>query len=224
MALAAREKLWSTPDEVIDAALGLLNVSSGDVLADLGCGAGGALFASARRGARAIGYEILEDRARTTREAVAAAGLSDSVTVVAGNALEADLSDVNCLFLYLIERGLRTVLPMLQKAGSARSPPGCRVVTVQYRIPGIAPERVARVYLKERPEVMYLLHVYSFDGSGASSTGTSSGRSTGSGHASGSSDCGGASGGAGFAVEAAGAASAATAGDAAAGAAVAAAP
>lgn len=171
MALAAREKLWSTPEEVVEAALNLLAVCPEDTLADLGCGAGGALFAAAKRGARAIGYEILEDRARTTREAVHASGLGDKVTVVTGNALDADLSKVNCLFLYLIERGLKTVLPMLQQAGSACSPPGCRVVTVQYRIPGRAPDRVARVYLKDRPEVMYLLHLYNFDGSGSSSSG-----------------------------------------------------
>jgi len=87
--------------------------------------------------------------------------------VHSGNALEADLGSVNKIFLYLIERGLSTVLPMLQHAGRALEPRGCRVVTVMYRIKGATPKRVVRVHLKDRPEVMYLLHLYEFDGRGA---------------------------------------------------------
>jgi hypothetical protein len=35
-----------------------------------------------------------------------------------------------------------------------------------YRIKGVTPKRVVRVHLKDRPEVMYLLHLYEFDGHG----------------------------------------------------------
>lgn len=183
MALAAREKLWSTPPEVVEAALDLLDLTPADVLADLGCGAGGALFAAAKRGARAQGWEILPDRAAATRDAVAAAGLSDRITVHTGNALDADVpgAGVTAVFLYLIERGLARVMPLLQAAAAALPGGILRVVTVQYRIRGLAPARVARAYLSDRPEVMYLLHRYDITpaGAGAVGAGAAAGASAG---------------------------------------------
>jgi SAM-dependent methyltransferase len=164
--LAARAKLWSTPMEVLEAALDLLGITEADLLCDLGCGDGPALFAAAHRGAKALGVEILADRAAATAEKVKEAGLEEKITVVAGNALDADLSKVTCCFLYLIERGLKTVFPMLQAAGSALDPEErkrpLRVVTCQYRIKdcGVEPVTVKRVYLKDKPDVMYLLHLY----------------------------------------------------------------
>lgn len=161
MALAARAKLWSTPTEVIEAALDLLGVCASSHLADLGCGAGGALLAAAARGARATGYEVDGARAASTAAALAAAPAAGGrASVIAGNALEADLAaaGVSHVFLYLIERGLRAVLPQLRAAAAAN--PALRVVTVQYRVPGLTPTRVARATLAARPEVLYLLHLY----------------------------------------------------------------
>jgi precorrin-6B methylase 2 len=160
MALAARAKLWSTPTEVIEAALDLLGVCASSHLADLGCGAGGALLAAAARGARATGWEVDGGRAASTAAALAAAPAAGRASVIAGNALEADLAaaGVSHVFLYLIERGLRAVLPQLRAAAAAN--PALRVVTVQYRVPGLTPTRVARATLAARPEVLYLLHLY----------------------------------------------------------------
>ena len=161
MALAARAKLWSTPAEVVEAALDLLGVGAASHLADLGCGAGGALLAAASRGARATGWEVDAERAAATAAALAAAPAAGGrAAVVAGNALEADLAAarVTHVFLYLVERGLRAVLPQLRAAAAAD--PALRVVTVQYRVPGLAPTRVARATLAARPEVLYLLHLY----------------------------------------------------------------
>ena len=36
--LAPRKKLWSTPDEVIDKVIELLNITKSDIVYDIGCG------------------------------------------------------------------------------------------------------------------------------------------------------------------------------------------
>ena len=162
MALAARAKLWSTPVEVVDAALDLLGgVGPGSNFVDLGCGSGVSLARAARRGAQATGWEIDAERAAATAAALTSdVECGGRATVVVGNALEADLARTGAthVFLYLVSRGLRAVLPQLREAARAR--PDLLVVTVQYRVPGLEPTAVVRAHLSKRHEILYLLHLY----------------------------------------------------------------
>lgn len=144
--LAPRDTLWSAHPEVLDGALGLLRLTKDDVFADYGCGDGRVLLAAAKGvGCRCVGYEINAERAAGVTAAVAAEGLSDLVTVHANNALEADFSEPSAVFLFLIKRGLRVILPYLNTAAVAR-PGGVRVVTALYKFPDhVVPVRVESV-------------------------------------------------------------------------------
>ena len=102
--LAPREKLWSAPKEVVSKALRLLGLTAEDHLVDYGCGDGIALFvASQEYGAKATGYEIHEPRATALARRVLEEHLEDRITIVCGNALEADPSIPTAVYLYLIE-------------------------------------------------------------------------------------------------------------------------
>ena len=157
--LAPRKKLWSTPAAVADAAVSLLAVTPDDVIADFGCGDGVALIAAAQRvRCRAVGWEIDAPRAAQASAHIAELGLSDHVTIHAGNALEARPCGVTVVFLYLIERGLRMLLPLLARIASDLPGP-LRILTVLYRLPApLVPTEVHHVQLG--PLVRFPLYLY----------------------------------------------------------------
>jgi precorrin-6B methylase 2 len=158
--LAPREKLWPAPVPVVDHALRMLEVTPEDTLADYGCGNGVALFAAARLGARAVGYEIHEPRAKEVQEQVDALGIGDRVTVKACNALDADPKEPSCVYLYLIARGLGAILPLLRRIAGERPGRTVRVATVLYRIPGVQHVRMEKVYTSDvSMSQVYLYHI-----------------------------------------------------------------
>ena len=148
--LAPRKKLWSTPPVVAEAACHLLGLTPDDVLADFGCGDAIALITAAQKAhCRAVGWEIDEPRALQAAERVSELGLSSTVVIHAGNALTAEPEGITAVFLYLIDRGLRLVLPLLGRIASSL-PCGSplRVVTVLYRLPApLVPSEVHHVQL-----------------------------------------------------------------------------
>ena len=88
--LAPRKKLWSTPAEVIHAAIDLLQPTSGDILYDIGAGDCRFLLECLENtGAYCIGVEIDEDRANEGRISITSAGFSDHrFSIITGNALD----------------------------------------------------------------------------------------------------------------------------------------
>lgn len=147
--LAPRKKLWSTPLVVAEAACDLLRLTRDDVVADFGCGDAVALITAAQRvHCKAVGWEIDKDRAALASARVAELGLDGLVTVHAGNALEADPAGVTSVFLYLIDRGLRMVLPLLERIASVDPSKPLRVITVLYRLPApLVPDEVHHVHV-----------------------------------------------------------------------------
>ena len=132
--LAPRQKLWSTPGEGIVVACDLLELSSSDVVYDVGCGDGRFLVEACRRGATCVGLEIDATRAAEARSNLASAGFSGLGTVKAENALECDFAGATCFYLYLIPRGLKIVAPLLLKLAKTRP---LRVVTYMAPLPGV---------------------------------------------------------------------------------------
>jgi hypothetical protein len=129
----------------------MLNLNASDTLADYGCGDGPALLYAARTiGCKCVGYEIHEERARFLQSTVAADGsIALLVQVHARNALDAESSDgVTAVYLYLIERGLQLIMPLLRRL-AGQNGGSLRVVTVLYRIPGVPHVRVDKVAVSE---------------------------------------------------------------------------
>ena len=164
--LAPRKKLHCTPTSIIEDALDLLEVTAADVVLDVGCGDGRSLVAAATRcGARGIGIEIEEGRAALARANVEAAGVSHLVEIRTGNALEMDLSAATKVFLFLTDRGLRIMRPMLEAIPTPPQQP-LVVCTYLYRFAGVRPDAIKRCAQESganaNSETAYPLHLYRF--------------------------------------------------------------
>jgi hypothetical protein len=98
---------------VVQTALDLLNPKPGDILYDIGAGDGNFLIAAAQNTdvGKVIGIEICPERVTL---AIVGKGIDSSrCEMRCGNALEENISDATCLFLYLVPRGLRILLQKL---------------------------------------------------------------------------------------------------------------
>ena len=127
---------WAPSDEAsVEAALDLAAVGPGDRVADLGCGDGHVLVRAAQRGAKVVGVETDAELAQQARDALAAAGADGEV--IEGDLFELPLDDLDVIFTYLSPVTLQQLVPRL-----ASAPAGARLVTVDFPVPGLVPDRV----------------------------------------------------------------------------------
>ena len=130
-----------TPHDVATRMLTLARVTKDDVIYDLGCGDGRIVVAAARRyGCRAVGCEIVPNLVRRAREAVAAAHVERLVRIDERDMFTVDLRPATVVVLYLSPQYNARLLPQLE---SLR--PGSRIVSHQFEIPGLRPQRVIEV-------------------------------------------------------------------------------
>ncbi len=90
---------YPTPDSVINRLMDLTAVGPTDTLYDLGCGDGRVLVAAARRGARAVGYELDPELVRDAVQIARTGGVEHLVRVVRADAATADVSDATVIAL-----------------------------------------------------------------------------------------------------------------------------
>jgi hypothetical protein len=107
----------ATPQPVVDAMLEAMYLGAHDVLWDVGSGRDARyLITAARRyGCRGIGIEIDEEAARASRERIKAAGLSDRIKIITGDALEQDYGAASKVVLYQHEDLQSQILERLPK-------------------------------------------------------------------------------------------------------------
>ncbi len=123
---------WSpTPISVVTEALRLAEVSSKDLLFDLGCGDGRVVVRAAKMvGARAIGVDIDPKLLESTRERVARAGVSERVRIRQQDLLAIpDLQRASVVFMYLPAGAVNKLKPVLRK----RCLSGTRILSVSYQ-------------------------------------------------------------------------------------------
>jgi predicted RNA methylase len=115
-----------TPQEVVDAMLKLANVTSKDVLYDLGSGDGRIPITAAKTyGARAIGIDIDPQRIKEANENLKTAGVGDKVKFMNADLFETNLSEATVVTLYLLPSLNIKLMPKLQK----ELKPGTRIVS-----------------------------------------------------------------------------------------------
>jgi outer membrane protein assembly factor BamB len=132
-----RAAFVSTPEDVVHRMLRMAAVKKADVVCDLGSGDGRIVRIAARdHGTRAIGYEIDPELVRLSRSLTEAWGLQDRVTIMDQDMFTADLTSVTVLALYLPEEFLKKLMPQF-----AKLKPGARIVSHQFRLPGVVPTR-----------------------------------------------------------------------------------
>ncbi|HEX2446492.1 MAG TPA: class I SAM-dependent methyltransferase [Vicinamibacterales bacterium] len=115
-----------TPQEVVDAMLKLANVTSKDVVYDLGCGDGRIPITAAKNfGARGIGIDIDPQRIKEANENLKTSGVGDKVKFMNADLFETNISEATVVTLYLLPSLNIKLMPKLQK----ELRPGTRIVS-----------------------------------------------------------------------------------------------
>lgn len=126
MAQGGKDVMWMpTANNLVTEMLEAAQVTSTDVVVDLGAGDGKIPIEAARRfGARAVGIEFNPDLAALARRNAQQAGVSDRVTIVTGDIFQEDFSHATVVTLYLL-----TQLNIKLKPTLLAMKPGTRIVS-----------------------------------------------------------------------------------------------
>jgi ubiquinone/menaquinone biosynthesis C-methylase UbiE len=115
-----------SPPEVVDRMLALAEVTTADVVYDLGCGDGRIPIAAAKKyGARGVGLDIDPKRIEEARANAKAAGVDQLVEFRVEDVMKADVSDATVVTLYLLTSSNLKLRPMLTR----QLKPGARIVS-----------------------------------------------------------------------------------------------
>ena len=127
-----------TPPEVVEQMLCLADISTGDVLYDLGCGDGRIVVAAAKKyGIRAIGMDISPTRIAEARANARKHGVEDRVQLILGDAKVADLRGATVVTMFLGADGNLRLADRLRSQLRL----GARIVSRNFQIYGWEPDR-----------------------------------------------------------------------------------
>ena len=130
-----------SPQEVVDKMIELGGVKTGDVVYDLGSGDGRIVIAAAKKGAKAVGFEIDGDLIKQSRENIRAAGVQDSAEIRRQDILTVDLSQASVVTMYLLPDVNLKLKPNLL----SQLKPGSRVVSHSFDMGDWKPDKIERV-------------------------------------------------------------------------------
>ena len=103
-----------TPQDVVDLMLDLADVTSDDVLYDLGCGDGRIVITAAQRfGTRGVGVDIDPQRIADSNANAVRAGVQHLVRFIEQDAMTVDLSEATVVTLYLLSSSNLKLRPRL---------------------------------------------------------------------------------------------------------------
>jgi SAM-dependent methyltransferase len=131
-----------TPFDAVTQMLKLANVTSKDVVYDLGCGDGRIVVTAARQfGARGVGIDIDPERIKEAHELAARTGADKMVRFIQGDLFETDISEATVVTLYLLTRLNLKLRPKLMK----ELKPGTRIVSHAFDMGDWQPEKTESV-------------------------------------------------------------------------------
>lgn len=140
-----------TPQVVVDRMLELAEVTPKDTVYDLGCGNGIIVVSAAKKGAKAVGFDVDPDRIRETQENIERNKVGDKAKVVQKDIFTQDLSEASVVTLYLLPELNVRLIPQLEKLK-----PGSRIVSHDFSMEGVKPEKVVYVEGPDRDHAVYL--------------------------------------------------------------------
>lgn len=115
-----------TPQEVVDEMLKVANVTSRDVVYDLGSGDGRIPITAAKtHGARAVGIDICDIRIQEATANLKNAGVGDKVKFLKQDLFKTDISEATVVTMYLLPSLNVKLIPKLNK----ELKPGTRIVS-----------------------------------------------------------------------------------------------
>lgn len=144
-----------TPHDVVERLLQLGEVTEKDVVYDLGCGDGRIVVAAARRfGCRAVGVDLDPERIREALALAREHKVEKLVTIRQQDLFQVDLTEASVVTLFLLPNLNVKLIPQLEKMR-----PGARVLTHEFDIDGIEPEKSVTFVSKEDGNE-HLLYLY----------------------------------------------------------------
>ncbi|MDP1797676.1 MAG: 50S ribosomal protein L11 methyltransferase [Planctomycetaceae bacterium] len=147
---------YATTQDVVEEILKQAKVTKKDVVIDLGCGDGRFPITAAKKyGCKGIGYEIDPVWVAKAKARVEAEMVTDLVDIRAEDIFTADLRKVTVVCLFLLPELNTRLIPQLEKL-----PEGARIVTHEFDIPGLVPDRKTE-YISTQDESEHLLYFYS---------------------------------------------------------------
>jgi ribosomal protein L11 methylase PrmA len=127
-----------TPPDVVEAMLKVAEVSSSDVVYDLGCGDGIIVTTAAQKfGATAVGIDIDPQRVKEANERVQKANVTDKVKILNQDLFTTDISQVTVVTLYLLPSLNQKLMPKLK----SELKPGTRIVSHAFDMGDWKPEK-----------------------------------------------------------------------------------
>lgn len=122
---------WRTNKKTAKRALELAKVSKKDIVFELGSGEGTALITAATEfGAKGVGIEIDPFRYFLSKFFAWREGLKTDISFKRENFFETDLSSASVVFVYLVPKTLKRLLPKFKKELKK----GTRIISYKYEI------------------------------------------------------------------------------------------
>ena len=132
-----------TPQEAVDEMLTLARLKPGELLYDLGCGDGRIVVTAAKLfGCRAVGFDIDPERVAEARRNLRINQVEHLARIEQRDIYTVDLSQADVVTIYLLPELNVRLIPQLD-----RMKPGVRIVSHDFDMAGIIPDRVVQVYL-----------------------------------------------------------------------------
>jgi SAM-dependent methyltransferase len=126
---------------VVDKMIDLAGVKKGDVVYDLGSGDGRIVIDAAKRGAKAVGFEIDPDLVAESRASIQKAGVQESAEIRNQDILTVDLSAASVVTMYLLPDVNLKLRPNLL----SQLKPGSRIVSHAFDMGDWKPDKVEQV-------------------------------------------------------------------------------
>ena len=130
-----------SPQEGVDKMIAVAGVKKADVVYDMGSGDGRIVIAAAKKGARAVGFEIDGDLVKESRENIRKAGVQNLAEIRQQDILTVDFSPATVVTMYRLPDVNLKLKPNLQKQLKS----GSRIVSHAFDMGDWKPDRVERV-------------------------------------------------------------------------------
>jgi SAM-dependent methyltransferase len=134
-----------SPDVVVDEMVKIAELSSDDLVYDLGCGDGRIVISSAlASGCSGVGFDIDPERVTEAQRNVQLHGVEDLITIEQADIFDLDLRDADVVMMYLLPWMLKELIPQFDAM-----PPGRRIVSHDFKIAQCKPDKTIEVFLRE---------------------------------------------------------------------------
>jgi SAM-dependent methyltransferase len=130
-----------SPQEVVDKMIELADVQKDDVVYDLGSGDGRIVITAAKKGAKAVGFDIDPQLVKESRENIRKAGVEDRAEIRNQDILTVDLSPASVVTMYLLPDVNLKLKPNLLR----QLKPGSRIVSHAFDMGDWKPDKTERV-------------------------------------------------------------------------------